>query len=101
MLSIFAKLLRIDPQEVKVARRGFHCPNPTVRKRLEHIGKVFLEGYHAALMGPSQSVLRKTLEQVESEYCGFAYEGAAMALTLLDAFTPGLPRLLQFMKDAG
>ncbi|HKT49881.1 MAG TPA: DUF1702 family protein [Candidatus Angelobacter sp.] len=101
MLPIFAKLLRIDPQEVEVARRGFYCPNPAVRTRLEHIGKVFLAGYHAALVAPQASALGKQLEQVKSEYRGFAYEGAAMALTLLDAFTSGSPRLLQFMNDAG
>lgn len=101
MLPLFTKLLRIDPQEVEVARRGFFCQSPYIRNRLEHIGKIFLEGYHAALAAPCSSALGKQLERVEIEYRGFAYEGAAMALTLLDAPRPGSPRLLQFMNDAG
>lgn len=101
MLPIVAKLLRIDPQEVQVSRRGFFCARPSVRIRLEHIGKVFLQGYHAALASRSATSLRRQLEQAEYEYRGFAYEGAAMALTVRDAFTPGSPRLLQFMNHAG
>jgi hypothetical protein len=101
MLPIFAKLLRIDPHEVEVARRGFFCPKAAVRSRLEHVGRIFLEGYHKALASSNASALREQLEQVEDEYRGFAYEGAAMALTFRDALMPGSPRLLQFINDAG
>ena len=101
MLPIFARLLRIDPREVEVDRRGFFCPNPVVRSRLEHVGRIFLEGYHKGLAAPNASVLREQLEQMENEYRGFAYEGAAMALTLRDALIPGSRRLSQFMSRDG
>jgi hypothetical protein len=101
MLPIFVKLLRIDSQEVEFQRRGFSCASSAVRNRLEHVGKIFLQGYHMALAAPTALALQERLEQVEIEYRGFAYEGAAMALALSDALTPGSSRLLQFISHAG
>jgi len=45
--------------------------------------------------------LSERLEQVELEYRGFAYEGAAMALALRDAIVPASSRLTGFMAGAG
>jgi enediyne biosynthesis protein E3 len=101
MLSVLNKLLRIDGREVTFARRGFSSPKSEVRERLEHVGTIFLVGYHAALQERELEALGGRLEQVASEYRGFAYEGAAMALTLQDAIAPGPTRLTEFMAGAG
>src|SRR5215469_13494667 len=88
MSRILHRLLRIDARETEFERRGFICSNPAVRQRLEHIGKTFLQGYHAALEHSDQEELAHCLRQIETQYQGFAFEGAAMALALLDGLSP-------------
>lgn len=75
----------ISFEEARVERRGFHSSGVLVSTRLERIGTEFLSGYHAALEEASCGVLGLRLnETVAAEYRGFAFEGAAMALSLLD-----------------
>jgi hypothetical protein len=78
----------LSPEEATFSRRGFRCHDATARDRLEQVGRTFLEGYHAALKDTVIARLSARLECVEAEARGFAYEGAAMALSLLDALTP-------------
>lgn len=78
----------ISADDTTFARRGFVCSDPAARQRLERIGQVFVEGYHAALADPQPAVLALQLDQADLEVRGFAYEGAAMALALLDRLTP-------------
>lgn len=101
MLPILNKLLSIEGSEVTFARRGFSSTRPEVQDRLEHVGTVFLLGYHAALQENETEALTGRLEQVTSEYRGFAYEGAAMGLALRDGILPGSSRLTEFIADAG
>jgi hypothetical protein len=82
------RLLGISPGETSVARRGFEVRDPRVVERLEAIGGAFLGGYHAALETRDEHDLGSRLEETEAERRGFAYEGAAMGLLLLDALTP-------------
>lgn len=58
------------------------------RQRLEQIGIVFLSGYHAALEETEFVPLARRLAMVDAESRGFAFEGAAMGLALLDCLTP-------------
>jgi enediyne biosynthesis protein E3 len=101
MLPLLNKLLSIDPREVTFARRGFSGAKTEIRDRLEHVGTIFLLGYHAALQENEQQALSNRLEQVASEYRGFAFEGAAMGLALRDAMVPGSSRLPEFIAGAG
>lgn len=78
----------IDPIEATFVRRGFRAASPASRQHLERVGYVFLSGYHLALEQPAPSALGRSLESVEREWRGFAFEGAAMALTLLDCIQP-------------
>jgi hypothetical protein len=71
-----------------MARREFHVPGELVRARLERIGETFLQGYHEALADGSLDTLAMRLDTIDLEYRGFGYEGAAMALDLLDQITP-------------
>ncbi len=84
---LIQRFLNIDNQEVRFERRGFFCSNPGVQARLENIGCVFLQGYHAALQETDQSALAENLNQVGQDHRGFAYEGAAMALALVDGIS--------------
>ena len=101
MLPILAKLLSINGREVTFARRGFYSTKPEVQDRLEHVGAMFLVGYHAALQERELEALSGRLEQVALEFRGFAYEGAAMAVALLGAITRGSSRLTEFMAGPG
>ena len=86
--SIRRRLLGIPLAEASVARRGFVVRDPRVGERLEAIGSTFIGGYHAALESRDESDLAARLEETEAERRGFAFEGAAMGLLLLDALTP-------------
>ncbi|HEY6347988.1 MAG TPA: DUF1702 family protein [Candidatus Angelobacter sp.] len=88
MPKILYHLLKINPRETQFERRGFICSKPGVRERLQHVGRSFLEGYHAALQESDQEELIYRLAQIEVEYQGFAFEGAAMGLALLDGLSP-------------
>jgi hypothetical protein len=95
------RFLKIDRREVKFERRGFVCSNPAIQARLENIGGVFLQGYHAALQNLDQHILAENLNQVHLAHCGFAYEGAAMALALMDGISFRGNAFSRFVADSG
>lgn len=73
-----------------------------MRARLECVGKAFLDGYHAALQYHTLSALAARLNSAEPELRGFAFEGAAMGLALLDTLTPWRPeRVTPFLNGPG
>ncbi len=82
------RFLGLSPAEASFARRGFIAREENARRRLEHIGVTFLSGYHAALEETGFVSLARRLETVDIDFRGFAFEGAAMGLALLDCFTP-------------
>ncbi len=105
-------LFGISPDEARFERRGFAPAGALAQARLEGIGGVFLEGYHAALEARGVAELTRALEQVEAEQRGFAYEGAAMGLALparllpwrrraLRAFVEGPARAHVYMAHVG
>ena len=90
----FWKLLRdplfhISESETTFRRRGFPSGLPIAQSHLEEVGRFFLLGYHAAVDWGISKSLTESLAQVDSEYQGFSYEGAAMGLGLLDALSIG------------
>ena len=86
--EIRLRLFGISPSETSIARRGFSVTDPVVQVRLETIGQTFVQGYHAALQHPGAHTLATTLNHIEPELRGFAYEGAGMGLALLDTLAP-------------
>src|SRR6185503_15608333 len=82
------RFLGLSPAEASFAKRGFLASEEKARLRLEQIGITFLSGYHAALEETAFVSLERRLATVEAELRGFAFEGAAMGLALLDYFTP-------------
>jgi hypothetical protein len=96
------RLFRVPSDEVTMVKRGFQAADETQRKRLERIGGTFLTGYHAAIEEPSLSKLEPVLNAVDLEYRGFAFEGAGMALALLDHITPWKrSRIGDFLRGPG
>ena len=84
MAMLIQRFLKIDQSEVEFERRGFVCSKADIRVRLESIGRFFLQGYHAALLEADPNLLAGTLNHIDQHHRGFAYEGAAMALALMD-----------------
>jgi hypothetical protein len=91
------RALAIAPEETSFARRGFHSSDPDIRQHLEQVGSAFLRGYNSALDYEGLCALAEHLSAVESEFRGFAFEGAAMCLSLLDFLSPWKKRLAPFL----
>ena len=82
------RFLGLSTTEASFAKRGFLAREEKARQHLEQIGITFLSGYHAALEETGFVSLAHRLGTVEAELRGFAFEGAAMGLALLDCVTP-------------
>jgi hypothetical protein len=92
----------IDPVETTFRHRGFRCDKPAAQQRLERVGLAFVQGYHLALERPDAAALTPHLEAVDGAMRGFAYEGAAMALALLDGLMPwSASRFTALLAGAG
>ncbi len=99
---LYRRILGIGDEEVTVARRGFVCEDPRVRDRLERVGTAVVEGYRAALESADEAALALALSRLDPEISGFAFEGAAMGLALLDRLTPWRrSRWERFLRGAG
>ena len=72
------------------------------RRHLESVGQAFLAGHNTALRTEDHNVLAEKFNALGAELCGFAFEGAAMAMTVLDALTPWRrSRVLSFLQGVG
>jgi hypothetical protein len=92
----------ISLEEATFIRRGFHFCDTRAQHRLEQIGNVFLQGYQAVLEDDGFDALALRLRDVDAELRGFAFEGAAMGLTLLDHVSLWKGRRLQaFLNGPG
>jgi len=95
---LFKHVIGLSLKEAMFSCRGFHAENPRVRDRLEHIGRTFISGYNEALKTSETGALTRQLNNSDAALRGFAYEGAAMALALLDNMTPwNTKRVQQFL----
>ena len=104
--SALARLRRaafgIASDETTFRKRGFRPGRPEAQAKLEKIGSTFVSGYHAALQSHNTSELAISLSSTELEFSGFAFEGAAMALTLLDRLSPWRQsRFAEFLAGPG
>lgn len=94
-------LFGISVEEATFSRRGFQGNDSRAQQRLEQIGYTFIQGYHAVLEDDKFEVLVPRLNKFEAELRGFAFEGAAMGLTLLDYLMPWRKRLRAFLQGPG
>jgi hypothetical protein len=75
--------------EVTFVRRGFPESPPDVTQRLEAIPQAVICGFEWAIDCRNQWEVERRLSLVTAEHRGFAYEGATMAFTVLDAMAGG------------
>lgn len=100
--SMRRRLFSLSAGETKYARRGFHGATGDLQIRLEQIGAAFLYGYNVALEHDAEAELAPILNSMELELRGFAFEGAAMGLALLDYLTPWRrTRVNEFLGGVG
>lgn len=90
-------------EQTTFARRGFRSTDSVAQDLLENVGRVFLQGYHEALNDSGPEALANQLNRVERRVRGFAFEGAAFGLALLDYLTPWnrRRRVQQFVAGSG
>ncbi|MER5426590.1 DUF1702 family protein [Streptosporangium roseum] len=89
MRALRRRILTPDISETLLSTRGFHVKSPKAREQLETIGATFLTGYAYAAEARTPAEAEEWLEQVPRQFRGFAYEGAGMAFTILDAMPVG------------
>ena len=88
LTAIRNAVLKIDPSEVSLEKRGFNCDDNCVGNQIRTIGESFLLGYHAALSSHSVESIANEIDLMPNELVGFGYEGAGMCLGLLDSISP-------------
>ncbi|WP_199486905.1 DUF1702 family protein [Actinomadura logoneensis] len=84
-----SRILTPKKSETHLDVRGFHVKNPDARGLLETIGGTFVDGYEAAMLAPAPEAAAARLDRVPTRFRGFAYEGATMALAVLDGLPGG------------
>lgn len=82
------RLFAIPTRDTTSALPGFEATEPRVHRRLEEIGTVSVLGYNAVLGQRDSRTLVNDLKTVIQKQGGWAYEGTATALALLDNLTP-------------
>jgi hypothetical protein len=93
------RCLDIADDNATVVRRGFARCEAAKRERLEEIGRTFLAGYRTAIADRQPQRLAARLDRHDPVLRGFAFEGAAMAVALLDALLPWRPALFAAFVD--
>src|SRR3954447_14702857 len=83
--SIRRRLLTPSLRDVSFAGRGFPPAPPDVSRTLEAVPQAVICGFEWGIDARDQWEVERRLELVDPQHRGFAYEGATMAFTVLDA----------------
>lgn len=88
--SLKKKLLAIPKSEASFLKRGFEPCDPVVRKNLEHIIHVFIDGYSLAqeIDRDHDALAERLHREFDAHHVGFAFEGAGMHYAVSDLFVP-------------
>jgi hypothetical protein len=95
------RVVRIEEHETDLRVRGFAPCASSVRELLELHGRSFSVGFNSAIALPDLDRLAASLTDIEVAERGFAYEGAGMALALLDIVRPERNRIGHFLRRHG
>ncbi|MFD8086823.1 DUF1702 family protein [Kitasatospora sp. NPDC059722] len=82
-------VLAPSPAEVTFARRGFPVAASPVTRRLEAVPQAVVCGFEWGIEARGPREVEDRLRLVDAEQRGFAFEGATMAFTVLDAMGRG------------
>lgn len=92
--AIRRRILTPNDSATKLTERGFRIKDQASQELLETVGATFLAGYGHAVEAKTTGEAEERLEQIPRQFRGFAYEGAAMGLTVMDALPIGGNRRL-------
>jgi hypothetical protein len=82
-------LLKIPYSEVQVSKRDFIEIDTKFSMHIELIGSAFLDGYHSQLKNTNiNNLINDIVLNINNEFLGFAFEGAAMSARILDFINP-------------
>src|SRR5690349_15787591 len=87
--SLRRRLLTPSLHKVSFAGRGFPAAPTDVTRTLEAVPQAVICGFEWGIDARDQWEVERRLELVEAQHRGFAYEGATMAFTVLDAMGRG------------
>ena len=71
-------------KDVSFAGRGFKVKPTDATRAMEAVPQAVVVGFEWGIDGGNLADLTRRLDMVDPELCGFAYEGATMALTIKD-----------------
>lgn len=91
----------ISEQEATFARRGFKGTDPEAQQHLESMARTFIYGYNIAISTSNIDRMSLQLQQLKQETQGFAFEGAAMGLAILDYVSPWRQRFQTYLAGPG
>lgn len=93
MPTLFGALRRVllapSLADVTFAERGFVPSAPAVTTRLESIPASVVVGFEIGIEARDREEITRRIALIQEELRGFVYEGATMALTILDQLRPG------------
>ncbi len=92
-------LFDLDPSEARLEARGFAVGSADKREALEGAASRFIVGYRAAIRTGDPRETAAACNEVPLPRRGFAYEGGAMGLAVLDLVTTGTPRRFNAYLD--
>ncbi|MFS1302087.1 DUF1702 family protein [Streptosporangium longisporum] len=96
------KVITPNASAASLEVRGFHRKNADAQELLETIGRTFLAGYAHAAEARTPAEAERDLEGVPVRFRGFAYEGAAMAMAVMDGLSVGRGgRFARFVEGPG
>ncbi|MBT2212855.1 DUF1702 family protein [Actinomadura sp. NEAU-AAG7] len=87
--------------DVGFEKRGFPVTPSPVTERLEAVPQAVVCGFEWGIDARGQWEVERKLAMVEPELRGFAYEGATMAFTVLDAMGPRGTRTRDLLMGPG
>lgn len=94
-------VLGISRHRALRAERGIGGAKSPARDHFVQVGRQFLVGYHAGLERGEPEELGEVLGLLPPLYRGFAFEGAAMAMAMLDGLAPRPgDRVRRFLRGA-
>jgi hypothetical protein len=99
--SVRRRLLTPQLRDVTFAKRGFPVVPSAATARLEAIPQAVICGFEWGIDARDQWEVERRLDLIDAEQRGFAYEGATMAFTVLDAMGPGGHHTRDLLRGPG
>ncbi|MDQ1745643.1 MAG: enediyne biosynthesis protein, partial [Pseudonocardiales bacterium] len=99
LLNLRSSVLTPNRRETTFAFRGFQPRDERARTVLESAGNGFLDGFAMAAGTPSAAAAAARLQYLPAATRGFGYEGAAMALAMLEVGRPRSGELRRFLTE--